>query len=66
MLADEPTAALDSPRVAIVGQLLADLAHKHNKAIVVVTHDVRLEQFADRKFTLLDGQLKEGAPNYAA
>ncbi|TLF38835.1 ABC transporter ATP-binding protein [Lacticaseibacillus zeae] len=66
VLADEPTAALDSPRVAIVGQLLADLAHKHNKAIVVVTHDVRLEQFADRKFTLLDGQLKEGAPKYAA
>ncbi|RXT58445.1 ABC transporter ATP-binding protein [Lacticaseibacillus chiayiensis] len=66
VLADEPTAALDSPRVAIVGQLLADLAHKHNKAIVVVTHDVRLEQFADRKFTLLDGRLKEGSPEYAA
>ncbi|QVI35089.1 peptide ABC transporter ATP-binding protein [Lacticaseibacillus chiayiensis] len=66
VLADEPTAALDSPRVAIVGQLLADLAHKHNKAIVVVTHDLRLEKFADRKFTLLDGRLKEGAPEYAA
>lgn len=62
VLADEPTAALDSPRVAVVGQLLADLAHKHNKAIVVVTHDVRLEKFADRKFTLLDGKLREGEP----
>ena len=66
VLADEPTAALDSPRVAGVGQLLADLAHKHNKAIVVVTHDVRLEKFADRKFTLLDGKLREGEPEYAA
>ena len=66
VLADEPTAALDSPRVAVVGQLLADLAHKHNKAIVVVTHDVRLEKFADRKFTLLDGKLREGEPEYAA
>lgn len=66
VLADEPTAVLDSPRVAVVGQLLADLAHKHNKAIVVVTHDVRLEKFADRKFTLLDGKLREGEPEYAA
>ena len=66
VLADEPTATLDSPRVAVVGQLLADLAHKHNKAIVVVTHDVRLEKFADRKFTLLDGKLREGEPEYAA
>ena len=66
VLADEPTAALDSPRVAVVGQLLADLAHKHNKASVVVTHDVRLEKFADRKFTLLDGKLREGEPEYAA
>ena len=66
VLAGEPTAALDSPRVAVVGQLLADLAHKHNKAIVVVTHDVRLEKFADRKFTLLDGKLREGEPEYAA
>ncbi|EHJ22170.1 ABC transporter ATP-binding protein [Lacticaseibacillus rhamnosus] len=66
VLTDEPTAALDSPRVAVVGQLLADLAHKHNKAIVVVTHDVRLEKFADRKFTLLDGKLREGEPEYAA
>ena len=66
VLADEPTAALDSPRVAVVGQLLVDLAHKHNKAIVVVTHDVRLEKFADRNFTLLDGKLREGEPEYAA
>nr|WP_128518271.1 ABC transporter ATP-binding protein [Lacticaseibacillus paracasei] len=66
VLADEPTAALDSPRVAVVGQLLADLAHKRDKAIVVVTHDVRLEKFADRTFTLLDGQLSEGDTSNAA
>lgn len=66
VLADEPTAALNSPRVAVVGQLLADLAHKRDKAIVVVTHDVRLEKFADRTFTLLDGQLSEGDTSNAA
>lgn len=55
VLADEPTAALDSPRVAEVGALLADLAHKQNRAIVVVTHDVRLEEFADKTYRLSDG-----------
>lgn len=55
VLADEPTAALDSPRVAEVGALLADLAHKQNRAIVVVTHDVRLEEFADKTYCLSDG-----------
>ncbi|WP_296112660.1 ABC transporter ATP-binding protein [uncultured Limosilactobacillus sp.] len=55
VLADEPTAALDSPRVAEVGALLADLAHKQNRAIVVVTHDVRLEEFADQTYRLSDG-----------
>lgn len=44
ILADEPTAALDSSRVLIIGQLLSELAHKHNKAIVVVTHDIRLKK----------------------
>ena len=47
ILADEPTAALDSSRVLIIGQLLSELAHKHNKAIVVVTHDIRLKKFSD-------------------
>ncbi|WP_125545471.1 ABC transporter ATP-binding protein [Levilactobacillus lindianensis] len=57
VLADEPTAALDSARVKVVGQLLHDLAKEHNKAIVVVTHDLRLQEFADRTYAIMDGQM---------
>ena len=57
ILADEPTAALDSERVAVVGQLLRSLAVDHNKAVVVVTHDVRLVDFADRMYEIRDGQM---------
>lgn len=57
ILADEPTAALDSARVAVVGQLLHDLAKQRHKAIVVVTHDLRLRDFADRIYQIMDGQM---------
>lgn len=57
ILADEPTAALDSTRVKVVGQLFHDLAVKHNKAVVVVTHDLRLREFADQVYTIIDGKM---------
>ncbi len=59
LLADEPTAALDSARVQEVGKLFADLAHDRNKAVVIVTHDMRLKSFADQMFEINDGVLKE-------
>lgn len=59
ILADEPTAALDSARVQEVGKLFADLAHDRNKAVVIVTHDMRLKSFADQMFEINDGVLKE-------
>ncbi|MEK1451189.1 ABC transporter ATP-binding protein [Limosilactobacillus fermentum] len=63
ILADEPTAALDSDRVKVVGQLFSALAVKHNKAVVVVTHDLRLREFADQVYTIVDGQMaKEERP----
>lgn len=57
VLADEPTAALDSNRVKVVGRLFKDMAVKHHKAIVVVTHDMRLREFADHIYQLMDGKL---------
>ncbi|NLR09996.1 MULTISPECIES: ABC transporter ATP-binding protein [Lactobacillaceae] len=57
ILADEPTAALDSERVKVVGQLLHDLAKAHNKAIVVVTHDLRLRAYADQTYAIMDGRM---------
>jgi putative ABC transport system ATP-binding protein len=57
ILADEPTAALDSNRVKVVGQILKQMARQHHKAVIVVTHDLRLREFADHTYQLMDGQL---------
>lgn len=59
ILADEPTAALDSNRVQVVGKLLRQMAIQHNKAIVVVTHDLRLRDYADHIYQLMDGNLTQ-------
>lgn len=59
ILADEPTAALDSERVKEVGRLFADLAHDRHKAVVIVTHDMRLKSYGDQMFEINDGVLKE-------
>lgn len=59
ILADEPTADLDSERVKEVGRLFADLAHDRHKAVVIVTHDMRLKSYADQMFEINDGVLKE-------
>lgn len=56
ILADEPTAALDSVNGHLVLGLLRDLAKKRNCGVVVVTHDHRLEAFADRIVTIEDGR----------
>lgn len=59
LLADEPTAALDSGRVAQVGQLFQHLAQSQNKAIILVTHDARLEKYSQHIYKMLDGQLSQ-------
>lgn len=59
VLADEPTAALDSQRVQVVGQLFKTLAVKHYKAVVIVTHDQRLLAFADHCYQIEDGQMTQ-------
>lgn len=59
VLADEPTASLDSNLVGVVGRLFQDLAKRHHKAVVVVTHDLRLKQFADHIWNLRDGRLTQ-------
>ena len=59
ILADEPTAALDSNRVQVVGKLLKRMARQHNKAIVVVTHDLCLRDYADHIYQLMDGKLTQ-------
>ncbi len=59
VLADEPTAALDSERGAAVGQEFQRLARQKNKTVIVVTHDLRLRKYADRIFEINDGKIKQ-------
>lgn len=57
ILADEPTAALDSTNGRKVVMLLRELAHKRNSAVVIVTHDIRTLEFADRVVRIEDGRV---------
>ena len=59
ILADEPTAALDSERVKVVGRLMKEMAKQYDKAVVVVTHVLRLKDFADRIYQIMDGKMTE-------
>ena len=55
ILADEPTASLDTPRSIDVVDRLANEAHQHQKAIVMVTHDQRLIGNCDVVYRIEDG-----------
>jgi len=57
ILADEPTAALDSHSGRNVMRILQNLAHAQNKAVVVVTHDNRVLEFGDRIVRMEDGRI---------
>ena len=57
LLADEPTAALDSTNGRAVVKLLAQLAHDQGRAVVVVTHDPRVGDLADRLVHIEDGRI---------
>lgn len=59
ILADEPTASLDSDRGRQVVELLADEVHSRNTAGILVTHDERLLDVADRVLRITDGEVKE-------
>ncbi len=57
ILADEPTAALDSKRAGIVMDLLRKLAAEQQAAIIAVTHDEKIFDRFDRILPLRDGRL---------
>ena len=66
ILADEPTAALDSHRGRQVMELFAQVAHDHGAGVIVVTHDSRALDVFDTTYQMEDGVIRqtagEGAP----
>jgi putative ABC transport system ATP-binding protein len=57
VLADEPTAALDSQTGENIIQLLHSVAHEAHRAVCVVTHDRRLLEYADQVIWMRDGRI---------
>jgi putative ABC transport system ATP-binding protein len=57
LLADEPTANLDSAVGAQILDLFRDLAKRENRALLIVTHDPKVRTVADRGLKILDGQV---------
>jgi putative ABC transport system ATP-binding protein len=55
ILADEPTAALDTENGQAIMAILADIANEPGRGVLVVTHDTRLLPFADRIHRIEDG-----------
>ena len=57
VLADEPTAALDSVSGRMVMDNMRKLAKEKGRAVVIVTHDNRIVEFADRVVQIEDGRI---------
>ena len=57
VLADEPTASLDSKSGQDVVELLGDLCRRRSSAVLLVTHDLRLLKDADRIWGIEDGRI---------
>ena len=57
VLADEPTASLDTERAYQVVETFAGLIHEQNRAGIMVTHDLRMCEFVDRVLQMQDGKL---------
>jgi putative ABC transport system ATP-binding protein len=57
VLADEPTASLDTERAYQVVETFAGLIHEQKRAGIMVTHDLRMCEFVDRVLQMQDGKL---------
>ncbi|HEV2073761.1 MAG TPA: ABC transporter ATP-binding protein [Thermomicrobiales bacterium] len=66
ILADEPTASLDSARGRQVVEMLADEVHASDRAGILVTHDERLIDLCDRVIRIEDGEITTDAPASSA
>jgi putative ABC transport system ATP-binding protein len=58
VLADEPTASLDTERAFQVVSTFAELIHEQGRAGVMVTHDLRMCRYVDRVIQMVDGRIQ--------
>lgn len=65
VLADEPTASLDTERAYQVVETFANLIHERNRAGIMVTHDLRMCKHVDRIIQMLDGRVVHEVNNRA-
>jgi putative ABC transport system ATP-binding protein len=65
LLADEPTAALDSVTGRQVMELFARVAHEHGTGVIVVTHDQRALNVFDTLYEMEDGVLRRRVKEFA-
>ena len=63
ILADEPSASLDTGRGMKVMALLKRVAREQNAAVIAVTHDVRMIEGFDSVYHMSDGILKQAETN---
>ena len=63
LLADEPTASLDAKAGKNICEILRNQVSEHGRTVVVVSHDPRWREFADRTITLCDGQVAQEVKN---
>jgi len=59
VLADEPTASLDTQRALQVVETFANQIHVQNLAGIMVTHDLRMTQFVDKIIQMRDGKIAQ-------
>jgi putative ABC transport system ATP-binding protein len=57
VLADEPTASLDTTLANQVVQTFADLIHEQKRIGIMVTHDLRMVRYVDKVIQMVDGKL---------
>ena len=58
ILADEPTGNLDPANSVMIGDLLFSMAEKYNKTLILVTHDMKLAEKGDVRYSIKAGKLE--------
>ncbi|MDN3686007.1 ATP-binding cassette domain-containing protein [Vibrio sinaloensis] len=66
VIADEPTASLDSKTAASVVDMMKQLGHEMGTTFIVATHDARMATHCDRTINLVDGVISEEALKWAS